>query len=58
MELPQTLRDAVRITRRLGLQYLWIDALLILKDPTRLPEKTGSSNPQGWEVYIAMRMLP
>ncbi|TVY56194.1 hypothetical protein LCER1_G002513 [Lachnellula cervina] len=29
--LPKTLRDAVTITRRLGLQYLWIDALCIIQ---------------------------
>ncbi|TVY41806.1 hypothetical protein LSUB1_G001187 [Lachnellula subtilissima] len=30
--LPQTLKDAVIITRRLGQQYLWVDALCILQD--------------------------
>lgn len=30
--LPQTLQDAVRVTRRLGLRFLWIDALCILQD--------------------------
>ena len=29
---PKTLLDAVTITRRLGMQYLWIDALCILRD--------------------------
>jgi hypothetical protein len=27
---PATLRDAVHVTRRLGIRYLWIDALCIL----------------------------
>lgn len=31
-ELPQTFRDAVTITRRLGLRYLWIDSLCICQD--------------------------
>ena len=31
-ELPQTLQDAVYITRELGIQYLWIDSLCIAQD--------------------------
>lgn len=31
-ELPKTFQDAVTITRRLGLQYLWIDSLCIIQD--------------------------
>lgn len=30
--LPLTLVDAVRVTRSLGIQYLWIDALCIIQD--------------------------
>jgi hypothetical protein len=30
--LPPTFRDAVRITRRLGFEYLWIDSLCIIQD--------------------------
>lgn len=30
-ELSQTLKDAIEITRRLNLQYLWIDALCIVQ---------------------------
>lgn len=31
-ELPQTLSDAIWITRSLGVRYLWIDALCIVQD--------------------------
>lgn len=30
-ELPQTLQDAVRVTREIGLRYLWVDALCIIQ---------------------------
>jgi hypothetical protein len=30
--MPQTFQDAIHVTRRLGLRYLWIDALCILQD--------------------------
>jgi hypothetical protein len=30
--LPRTFQDAVRITRRLGRRYLWIDSLCIIQD--------------------------
>ena len=32
--LPQTLQNAVQVTRRLGLKYIWIDSLCIIQDAT------------------------
>lgn len=32
-KLPRTFQDAVRVTRLLGKQYLWIDALCIIQGP-------------------------
>jgi len=32
LSLPQTYRDAVQLTRYLGIRYLWIDSLCILQD--------------------------
>jgi hypothetical protein len=31
-DLPKTIVDAVRITREIGVQYLWVDALCIMQD--------------------------
>lgn len=32
LDLPQTIKDAFRVTQELGLRYIWIDALCILQD--------------------------
>ncbi|KXX79945.1 hypothetical protein MMYC01_202305 [Madurella mycetomatis] len=31
-QLPQTVKDAVKVTRRLGIRFLWIDALCIIQE--------------------------
>ncbi|KAH7115893.1 heterokaryon incompatibility protein-domain-containing protein, partial [Dendryphion nanum] len=32
LDLPKTFRDAVQVTRELGVRYLWIDSLCIIQD--------------------------
>jgi hypothetical protein len=32
LDLPQTFRDAITVTRAIGVQYLWIDFLCIIQD--------------------------
>lgn len=34
-ELPQKFQDAIEITRKLHIRYLWIDSLCIIQDSTR-----------------------
>ncbi|KAG6358334.1 hypothetical protein INS49_014218 [Diaporthe citri] len=45
VELPQTMRDAIKVTQEVGLRYLWVDALCILQDDSedkaRLIPKMG-----------------
>ena len=33
--LPQTILDAIEVTKNLGFEYLWVDALCILQDSTQ-----------------------
>lgn len=40
--LPQTLKDAINLTRTLGYGYLWVDALCILQDCPRDWEEQSS----------------
>ncbi|KAK8127285.1 HET-domain-containing protein [Apiospora sp. TS-2023a] len=41
-ELPAVLRDAISITRKLGIDYIWIDALCILQDDASDWEREAS----------------
>ncbi|KAI0137833.1 HET-domain-containing protein [Hypoxylon sp. NC0597] len=41
-ELPKTMQDAVHITRKLGLKFLWVDALCIMQgDDAEWEEQSG-----------------
>ncbi|KAH6962363.1 heterokaryon incompatibility protein-domain-containing protein, partial [Ilyonectria sp. MPI-CAGE-AT-0026] len=41
--LPRTYRDAISITRALGIQYIWIDSLCIIQDDTDDWEKESAN---------------
>lgn len=47
-EMPKTIQDAVTITRRLGIQYLWVDALCIVQHD---PEEWLIESGKMCEVY-------
>jgi Heterokaryon incompatibility protein (HET) len=44
--LPKTYRDAIAVTRRLGIRYLWIDSLCIIQDSSEDWEKECIKMPQ------------
>jgi hypothetical protein len=41
-ELPKTFKDAIKVTRSLGLRYLWIDSLCIIQDSREDWEKESA----------------
>jgi hypothetical protein len=43
VSLPQTVQDAIFLTRKLGCRYLWIDSLCIFQDDTEDWEKQSST---------------
>lgn len=44
--LPKTFQDAIKITRRLGVKYLWIDCFCIIQDDPQDWERESSSMAQ------------
>jgi len=46
--LPRTFRDAVEVTRNLGLRYLWIDSLCIIQD---CAEDWAAESNRMYEIY-------
>jgi hypothetical protein len=42
--IPRTFKDAVEVTRRLGVRYLWIDSLCIIQDGDDLKDWRHESN--------------
>ena len=50
-DMPQTFQDAIKVTRQLGLRYLWIDSLCIIQDD--LKDWEQQSNLMGQIYYRA-----
>lgn len=53
--LPLTLRHAVKVTRQLGVNYLWIDALCIIQDQDSLKDWLAASGKMldyYWNAYV------
>jgi hypothetical protein len=47
-DLPATFLEAVQLTRRLGVRYLWIDSLCIIQDSS---EDWGTESVRMFEIY-------
>jgi len=48
VDLPRTVQDAITVTRRLGIRYIWIDALCIIQDD---PDDRDVQLPMMGEIY-------
>ena len=44
--LPATIEDAITVTKRLGMRYLWVDALCIDQSATPTPEQASEKQAQ------------
>jgi hypothetical protein len=54
-ELPKTIQDAVFIARKLGLQFLWVDALCIIQDEEEDKSKEITQMPQIYKnTYVTI----
>lgn len=54
-EMPATIWDAVQVTRRLGMRYLWIDALCIIQEDSADWEKESATMAQVYgRAYITI----
>ena len=47
-DLPATFLEAIQLTRRLGLRYLWIDSLCIIQDSS---EDWGTESVRMFDIY-------
>ncbi|KAK7424524.1 hypothetical protein QQX98_000489 [Neonectria punicea] len=50
--LPPTFRDAIRVVRDLGIQYLWIDSLCIIQDSNEDWQQEARTMLKGYEHAI------
>ncbi|KAK3359928.1 heterokaryon incompatibility protein-domain-containing protein [Lasiosphaeria hispida] len=46
MALPQTIEDAITVTKQLGKRYLWVDAYCIDQSPNPTPEQAAEKQQQ------------
>lgn len=60
-EIPQTVRDAMTITKALGIRYLWVDSLCILNDDDKTKyahlQAMGSIYAQAYVTIVAAEGL-
>jgi hypothetical protein len=47
-DLPKTFKEAVFVTRQLGIRYLWIDSLCIVQDNEEGWQKESSKMQSGY----------
>jgi hypothetical protein len=56
IQLPQTLRDAIFLTRYLGIRYLWVDCLCIVQDDNADWEREASRMADVYSnAYLTLR---
>lgn len=54
-ELPETIRDAILVTRSLGIRYIWIDAFCIVQDSsTEWPSEASKMMQYYGKAYVTI----